>query len=63
MKGGYVENGELKADVRGWFDIEISGDINKQMGLDEKGTHSIGTVRHRNSKMHTSESHRTTQST
>ena len=46
VKGGYVDNGELKADVRGWFDMGISGDINKQMGLDGKELHSIGRLCH-----------------
>ena len=56
VKGGYVENGELKADVRGWFDMGISGDINKQMGLDGKGLHSIGDYATAISKMPASES-------
>ena len=42
VKGGYVKNGELMADVRGWFDMGISRDINKNMGLDGKQLHSIG---------------------
>ena len=42
VKGGYVEDGELKADVRGWFDMGISEDINSSMGLDGKQLHSLG---------------------
>lgn len=42
VKGGYVENGELKADVRGWFDMGISEDINNSMGMNGEQLHSIG---------------------
>ena len=42
VKGGYVEDGELKADVRGWFDMGISENINGMMGLNGEKLHSIG---------------------
>lgn len=41
--GGYVENGELKADVNNWFDMGISQNINSSMGLNGKKLHSLGT--------------------
>ena len=43
VDGGYVEDGELKADVNNWFDMGISGDINSAMGLNGDGLHSLGT--------------------
>ncbi len=42
VKGGYVEDGELKADVRGWFDMGISENINDTVGLDGNRLHSLG---------------------
>lgn len=42
VKGGYVKDGELMADVRGWFDMGVSQGINKEMGLEGKNLHSIG---------------------
>ena len=42
VKGGYVEDGQLKADVRGWFDMGISENINGMVGLGGKNLHSLG---------------------
>lgn len=55
VKGGYVKNGELNADVRGWFDMGISENINDSVGLDGKKLHSIGDYASAVAKMPASE--------
>ena len=41
LNGGYVKDGELMADVRGWFDMSISEGVNKNLDLEGSQLHSI----------------------
>ncbi len=39
-----TDDNRLKADVNGWFDQDVGGMLNKELGLQGKGIHSVGTM-------------------
>ncbi len=44
VKGAYMDDGRLKADVKGWFDQDVTGQVNDALGVDGKRLPSVATM-------------------
>ena len=44
VKGAYMDDGRLKADVRGWADQDVTGQVNDALGVRGDRIPSVGTI-------------------